>query len=117
MCVASLWFFPEPEAGDRIAVHFDVKLRNLTVATSRQGSGVTGGSPYGFQVGLNPGDAGAAFIKGMDLGVLGMKVSSQHTETSKHRDIFREQILDRIFPRAVIAIASLSFINVCALTV
>ena len=46
---------PEPSEGDRIAVHFDVKLRNLTVATSRQGAGVTGGTPYGFQVGLNPG--------------------------------------------------------------
>merc|ERR1712134_71327 len=64
---------PEPSEGDRIAVHFDVKLRNLTVATSRQGAGVTGGTPYGFQVGLNPGQAGATFLKGMDLGVVGMR--------------------------------------------
>ena len=63
----------EVKEGDRIVVHFDVKLRNLTVATSRQGMGVTGGTPYGFEVGLKPGQAGATFLKGMDLGVVGMR--------------------------------------------
>ena len=63
----------EVKEGDRVVVHFDVKLRNLTVATSRQGMGVTGGTPYGFEVGLKPGQAGATFLKGMDLGVVGMR--------------------------------------------
>ena len=37
--------------GSRVAIHFDVKFRSITVATSRQGMGVNGGSPYGFQAG------------------------------------------------------------------
>jgi len=37
--------------GSRVAVHFDVKFRRITVATSRQGAGVTGGTPYGFTEG------------------------------------------------------------------
>ena len=39
------------KAGQRVAVHFDVKFRRITIATSRQGAGVTGGVPYGFTVG------------------------------------------------------------------
>ena len=32
---------------------FNFKLRRYTVATSRQGMGVTGGTPYGFQAGAH----------------------------------------------------------------
>ena len=35
-------------------MHFDVKFRRITVATSRQGAGVTG-EPYGFTVGVPSG--------------------------------------------------------------
>jgi len=61
--------------GDRVAVHFDVKRKDgkLTVATSRQGAGVTGGTPYGFEVGRF-GGPGGPFIKGMDIGTEGMVV-------------------------------------------
>ena len=54
--------------GDRVAVHYDLKFRNITLSTSRQGAGVTGGNPYGFDVG-GFGIPGGPFIKGMDLGV------------------------------------------------
>lgn len=64
---------PEVKENDRVVVHYDVKFRNLTVATSRQGMGVTGGTPYGFKAGLTPGNPEACFIKGMDFAVVGMK--------------------------------------------
>mmetsp|Transcript_21592 Transcript_21592/g.34969 ORF Transcript_21592/g.34969 Transcript_21592/m.34969 type:complete len:234 (+) Transcript_21592:118-819(+) len=60
------------KSGQRVAVHFDVKYRRLTVATSRQGMGVTGGSPYGFQVGVPAGTAGGPFIKALNEGIKGM---------------------------------------------
>lgn len=41
--------------GDRVAVHVDIKWRGITIFTSRQGMGVTGGSPIGFDVGAKPG--------------------------------------------------------------
>ncbi|GAB5373152.1 hypothetical protein AAMO2058_001725700 [Amorphochlora amoebiformis] len=60
--------------GERVAIHYSLKWKGITIATSRQGAGVTGGSPYGFDVGQNPGDPGSAFIKGLDLAVVGMQV-------------------------------------------
>ena len=62
------------ESGDRVAIHYDVKLGNFTVSTSRQGTGVTGGVPYGFDVGQGPGNPGGVFLRGIDEGVLGMRV-------------------------------------------
>lgn len=53
-------------------MHYDVKFRRLTVATSRQGMGVTGGSPYGFQVGTPAGTPGGPFIKAFNEGIKGM---------------------------------------------
>ncbi|GFH15256.1 peptidylprolyl isomerase, partial [Haematococcus lacustris] len=41
----------EVQTGQRVAVHYDVKFRNVTFITSRQGLGVTGGTPVGFNVG------------------------------------------------------------------
>ena len=54
--------------GQRVAVHFDVKFRRLTIATSRQGAGVTGGTPYGFTVGTPAGTPGGPFIKALNEG-------------------------------------------------
>ncbi|RDX82039.1 Peptidyl-prolyl cis-trans isomerase FKBP16-4, chloroplastic [Mucuna pruriens] len=42
--------------------------------TSRQGMGVVGGSPYGFDVGQS--ERGTV-LKGLDLGVQGMRVGGQ----------------------------------------
>lgn len=43
--------------------------------TSRQGMGVTGGNPLGFDVGAREGAGGT--LKGLDLGVRGMRVGGQ----------------------------------------
>jgi len=57
--------------GERVAVHYDCKWRGITFMTSRQGMGVTGGTPMGFDVGaVGPGGT----LKGLDLGVRGMRV-------------------------------------------
>lgn len=58
--------------GSRVAVHFDVKFRRITIATSRQGAGVTGGTPYGFTVGVPAGTPGGPFIKCLNEGIKGM---------------------------------------------
>jgi len=63
-----------PKKGQRVVVHYSLKWKGITIITSRQGAGVTGGNPYGFDVGEQPGDPGAAFIKGLDLAVEGMQV-------------------------------------------
>eukprot|EP00878_Enallax_costatus_P005444 GHUV01005715.1.p1 GENE.GHUV01005715.1~~GHUV01005715.1.p1 ORF type:complete len:238 (+),score=61.20 GHUV01005715.1:112-825(+) len=66
----------EARAGQRVAVHIDVKWRNITMMTSRQGMGVTGGNPIGFDVGQPAGAAGST-LPGIDLGVRGMRVGGQ----------------------------------------
>jgi hypothetical protein len=47
----------------------------LHAARCRQGIGVTGGNPLGFDVGAVPGAGGT--LKGLDLGVRGMKVGGR----------------------------------------
>ncbi|EPS58256.1 hypothetical protein M569_16558, partial [Genlisea aurea] len=60
--------------GSRVAVHYVAKWRGVTFMTSRQGIGVTGGTPYGFDVGQS--ERGRV-LKGLDLGVEGMRVGGQ----------------------------------------
>ncbi|KAI4989783.1 hypothetical protein ZWY2020_038146 [Hordeum vulgare] len=60
--------------GSRVAVHYVAKWKGITFMTSRQGLGVTGGTPYGFDVGNS--ERGNV-LKGLDLGVEGMKVGGQ----------------------------------------
>eukprot|EP00899_Mesostigma_viride_P024425 jgi/Mesvir1/5167/Mv15305-RA.1 len=62
------------ERGQRITVHYDAKWKNITFVTSRQGAGVTGGTPFGFDVGSS--EFGKV-LKGLDLGVIGMRVGGQ----------------------------------------
>lgn len=66
---------PEAKEGSRVAVHFDAKWRGITFVTSRQGLGVTGGTPLGFDIGAAPGAGGT--LKGLDVGVRGMRVGGQ----------------------------------------
>lgn len=47
-----------------MAVHYDVKYRNVTFVTSRQGLGVTGGTPVGFNVGA---EGAGGTLPGIDL--------------------------------------------------
>ncbi|CAB4287295.1 unnamed protein product [Prunus armeniaca] len=55
-------------------VHYVAKWKGITFMTSRQGLGVGGGTPYGFDVGQS--ERGSV-LKGLDLGVKGMKVGGQ----------------------------------------
>ncbi|KAJ4848721.1 hypothetical protein Tsubulata_018458 [Turnera subulata] len=55
-------------------VHYVAKWRGITFMTSRQGLGVGGGTPYGFDVGQS--ERGTV-LKGLDLGVEGMRVGGQ----------------------------------------
>jgi FKBP-type peptidyl-prolyl cis-trans isomerase len=66
---------PLAQEGSRVAVHFDAKWKGITFVTTRQGMGVTGGSPFGFDVGAPPNMGGT--LKGLDLGVRGMRVGGQ----------------------------------------
>ena len=60
--------------GDRVVVHYEARWRGVTFMTSRQGLGVTGGTPLGFDVGAV--GAGGT-LPGLDLGVRGMRVGGQ----------------------------------------
>lgn len=64
----------EAVKGSRVAVHYVAKWKGITFMTSRQGMGITGGTPYGFDVGAS--ERGAV-LKGLDLGVQGMRVGGQ----------------------------------------
>ncbi|KAI8563202.1 hypothetical protein RHMOL_Rhmol03G0094300 [Rhododendron molle] len=56
------------------SVHYVAKWKGITFMTSRQGMGVSGGTPYGFDVGQS--ERGNV-LKGLDLGVEGMRVGGQ----------------------------------------
>ncbi|CAL8467432.1 g6970 [Coccomyxa elongata] len=60
--------------GERVVVHYEARWRGVTFMTSRQGMGVTGGTPLGFDVGAK--GAGGT-LPGLDLGVRGMRVGGQ----------------------------------------
>ncbi|XAR64601.1 Peptidylprolyl isomerase [Bertholletia excelsa] len=64
----------EAVKGSRVAVHYVAKWKGVTFMTSRQGMGVGGGTPYGFDVGQS--ERGNV-LKGLDLGVRGMRVGGQ----------------------------------------
>ncbi|XP_061337680.1 peptidyl-prolyl cis-trans isomerase FKBP16-4, chloroplastic [Gastrolobium bilobum] len=64
----------EAVKGSRVAVHYVAKWKGITFMTSRQGMGVGGGTPYGFDVGQS--ERGTV-LKGLDLGVQGMRVGGQ----------------------------------------
>ena len=54
----------QPKKGDRIAVHYEIRWHGITFMTSRQGMGVTGGEPLGFNLGAS-GPGGT--LPGLDL--------------------------------------------------
>ncbi|KAK1296959.1 hypothetical protein QJS10_CPB15g01738 [Acorus calamus] len=65
---------PKAIKGSRVAVHYVAKWKNITFMTSRQGLGVGGGTPYGFDVGQSE---NGNVLRGLDLGVDGMRVGGQ----------------------------------------
>jgi FKBP-type peptidyl-prolyl cis-trans isomerase len=62
--------------GTRVAVHYDLKFRSLTIASSRVGAGVTGGNPYGFNVGTPAATPGGPFLPAFNYGIQGMGVGT-----------------------------------------
>lgn len=64
----------EAVKGSRVAIHYVAKWKGVTFMTSRQGLGVTGGTPYGFDIGAS--EYGYV-LKGLDLGVEGMRVGGE----------------------------------------
>jgi len=62
--------------GTRVAVHYDLKFRSLTIASSRVGAGVTGGTPYGFNVGTPAATPGGPFLPAFNYGIQGMGVGT-----------------------------------------
>lgn len=60
--------------GERVAVHYVAKWKGITFMTSRQGMGITGGTPLGFDVGSS--EQGLV-LKGLDEGVVGMHVGGE----------------------------------------
>jgi FKBP-type peptidyl-prolyl cis-trans isomerase len=62
--------------GTRVAVHYDLKFRSLTIASSRVGAGVTGGNPYGFNVDTPAASPGGPFIPAFNYGIQGMGVGT-----------------------------------------
>ncbi|XP_042450953.1 peptidyl-prolyl cis-trans isomerase FKBP16-4, chloroplastic-like [Zingiber officinale] len=65
---------PKAVKGSRVTLHYVAKWKGITFMTSRQGLGVTGGTPYAFDVGQS--ERGNV-LKGLDLGVEGMRVGGQ----------------------------------------
>jgi len=64
-------------AGCGIAGLTRARAPQLTISTSRVGMGVTGGVPYGFDLGTKAGTPGGPFIEGINQGVVGMQVGGQ----------------------------------------
>lgn len=90
--------------GQRVAVHYDVKWKGLTIATSRQGAGVTGGVPYGYDVGGNPGDPGAPFMKAFNEGIQGMGVGTVRTMIVPPEYAFGKRGQQEIPPNATLTL-------------
>lgn len=63
--------------GQRVVLHYDAKWKRLTVSSSRVGMGVTGGTPYGFDLGTPAGTPGGPFLPGINIAVEGMRVGGQ----------------------------------------
>jgi len=89
--------------GDQAAVHIDLRYRTLTVYSTRQGRGVTGGSPLGFEVGRF-GGPGGVFIKGIDLGIVGMRVGGQRRLIIPSELAYGNKQMQEIPPGATITV-------------
>lgn len=89
------------EKGDRVTIHYVVKWNGVTFMTSRQGAGVTGGTPYGFDLGSS--DIGYV-LKGLDLAVEGMRVGGQRQVICPPELAYGNKGLQEIPPGATLEI-------------
>eukprot|EP00747_Dinoflagellata_sp_TGD_P166290 gnl/TRDRNA2_/TRDRNA2_188863_c0_seq1.p1 gnl/TRDRNA2_/TRDRNA2_188863_c0~~gnl/TRDRNA2_/TRDRNA2_188863_c0_seq1.p1 ORF type:complete len:327 (+),score=36.93 gnl/TRDRNA2_/TRDRNA2_188863_c0_seq1:56-1036(+) len=90
--------------GTRVAVHFDLKYKRLTIGTSRQGMGVTGGTPYGFDVGVPAGQPGGPFIKAFNVGIRGMGVGGIRRLKVPPEYAYGNQQVQEIPPNSVVTL-------------
>ncbi|KAK9062879.1 hypothetical protein SSX86_020069 [Deinandra increscens subsp. villosa] len=91
----------EAVKGSRVAVHYVAKWRNITFMTSRQGLGVGGGTPYGFDVGES--ERGNV-LKGLDIGVQGMRIGGQRLLIVPPQLAYGSKGVQEIPPNATIEI-------------
>ncbi|XP_057983826.1 peptidyl-prolyl cis-trans isomerase FKBP16-4, chloroplastic-like isoform X2 [Malania oleifera] len=89
----------EAVKGSRVAVHYVAKWKGITFMTSRQGLGVGGGTPYGFDVGQS--ERGSV-LKGLDLGVQGMRVGGQRLLIVPPKLAYGSKGIQEIPPNATI---------------
>ncbi|KAJ4893260.1 hypothetical protein Rs2_20054 [Raphanus sativus] len=89
----------EAVKGSRVAVHYVAKWKGITFMTSRQGLGVGGGTPYGFDVGQSE---NGNVLKGLDLGVEGMHVGGQRLVTVPPELAYGKKGVQEIPPNATI---------------
>ncbi|XP_068653458.1 peptidyl-prolyl cis-trans isomerase FKBP16-4, chloroplastic isoform X2 [Aristolochia californica] len=89
--------------GSRVAIHYVAKWRGITFMTSRQGLGVGGGTPYGFDVGQS--EKGNV-LKGLDLGVEGMRVGGQRLLIVPPELAYGSKGVQEIPPNATIEVQS-----------
>ncbi|CAA7407064.1 unnamed protein product [Spirodela intermedia] len=89
----------EAVKGSRVAVHYVAKWKGITFMTSRQGLGVGGGTPYGFDVGES--EKGNV-LKGLDLGVQGMRVGGQRLLIVPPQLAYGSKGVQEIPPNAII---------------
>ncbi|XP_054794766.1 peptidyl-prolyl cis-trans isomerase FKBP16-4, chloroplastic-like isoform X2 [Prosopis cineraria] len=78
--------------------------------TSRQGMGVGGGTPYGFDVGQSE---NGTVLKGLDLGVQGMRVGGQRLLIVPPELAYGSRGVQEIPPNATIELYNLN--DVCLL--
>eukprot|EP00252_Welwitschia_mirabilis_P028005 TRINITY_DN9907_c0_g1_i1.p1 TRINITY_DN9907_c0_g1~~TRINITY_DN9907_c0_g1_i1.p1 ORF type:complete len:211 (-),score=45.48 TRINITY_DN9907_c0_g1_i1:232-864(-) len=90
---------PEAVKGSRVAIHYVARWKGVTFMTSRQGLGITGGTPYGFEVGSS--ERGTV-LRGLDLGVEGMKVGGQRLLTVPPELGYGDKGIQEIPPNATL---------------
>ena len=92
------------KAGDRVVIHFDAHIlgKKLTVASSRVGLGVTGGVPYGFDLGTPGGTSGGPFLQGINIGTEGMLVGGQRRVIIPPELAYGNQQVQEIPPNATL---------------
>lgn len=83
-------------------MNYDLKFKSLTIATSRVGMGVTGGTPYGFDVGVKPGQPGGPYVSCFNEGIKGMNVGTQRRLLCPPEYAFGNNQVQEIPPNAEI---------------
>ncbi|KAL9318943.1 hypothetical protein ACSQ67_015460 [Phaseolus vulgaris] len=104
----------EAKKGSRVAIHYVAKWKSITFMTSRQGMGVGGGTPYGFDVGQS--ERGTV-LKGLDLGVEGMRVGGQRLLIVPPELAYGSKGVQEIPPNSTIEVRySDLFVKICSCT-